>query len=49
VAAAPRFTPRTLYAIAGAFSEGSPVALVARAVASAAQEVARLRAPGPIA
>jgi len=40
-----RFSPRTLYAIAAAFSGGSPVALVARALGRAvAQEVKRLRA-----
>jgi phosphatidylglycerol lysyltransferase len=45
-----RFSPRTLYAIAGAFSGGSPVALVARALARAlAQEIGRLgrRLQGP--
>ena len=36
IAAAPTFSPRFLYAIAGAFSGGSPVALVARGLARAA-------------
>jgi len=39
----PRFSPGTLYAIAGAFSGGSPVALVTRALLRAARmEAARL-------
>jgi phosphatidylglycerol lysyltransferase len=41
IAAAARFSPRLLYAIAGVFSRGSPVALVARAVASAGASEAR--------
>ena len=36
IGAGPRFRARELYAIAGAFSRGSPVTLVARALASAA-------------
>jgi phosphatidylglycerol lysyltransferase len=36
-----RFSPRTLYAIAAAFSEGSPVALVARAILGAARQEMR--------
>jgi phosphatidylglycerol lysyltransferase len=41
---APRFPARALWAIAGAFSRGSPVALVARALGRAAlQELARVR------
>jgi phosphatidylglycerol lysyltransferase len=35
LADAPRFPPRALWAIASAFSQGSPVALVARALARA--------------
>jgi phosphatidylglycerol lysyltransferase len=39
----PAFSPRDLYAIAGAFSGGAPVSLVARAIAKAArQETASL-------
>ena len=42
IGAGPRFRPRELYAIAGAFSRGSPVTLVARALAAAAwRELAR--------
>ena len=37
----PEFSPRTLYAIAAAFSGGSPVALIARAVGRAAMQEAR--------
>ena len=41
IGAGPRFRSRELYAIAGAFSQGSPVTLVARALAAAAwREVA---------
>nr|MDQ3388310.1 DUF2156 domain-containing protein [Gemmatimonadota bacterium] len=44
ISASPRFTPRTLYAIAAAFSAGSPATLVVRALARAArQEAAWLR------
>jgi phosphatidylglycerol lysyltransferase len=44
IADAPRFPPRALWAIAGAFSQGSPAALVGRAVAMAARaEAARAR------
>ena len=35
IAGAPRFSPRMLYAIAGAFSGGSPVLLVARGIGRA--------------
>ena len=38
-----RFSVRTLYAIAAAFSAGSPVALVARALAGAARQEVRWR------
>ena len=38
IAAAPHFSPRMLYAIACAFSNGSPGMLVARAMASAMQQ-----------
>jgi phosphatidylglycerol lysyltransferase len=37
----PRFSPRALWAIAAAFAQGSPVALVARAVTRAARQEAR--------
>lgn len=44
IADAPRFPPRALWAIAGAFAQGSPVALGARALAGAARvEAARVR------
>ena len=43
IADSPRFPPRALWAIAGAFSGGSPIALVARALWRAArQEVVRM-------
>jgi phosphatidylglycerol lysyltransferase len=43
----PRFTPRALWAIAAAFAQGSPIALVARAVTRAArQELRWLRRRG---
>ncbi|HEX2190992.1 MAG TPA: DUF2156 domain-containing protein [Longimicrobiaceae bacterium] len=41
IAGEPSFSPRTLYAIAAAFSAGSPVGLVARALAKAAGQEAR--------
>jgi phosphatidylglycerol lysyltransferase len=41
IAAQPRFTPRMLWAIAAAFSAGSPVVLVARAVWTALRAEAR--------
>jgi phosphatidylglycerol lysyltransferase len=41
IADGPRFPPRALWAIAGAFSRGSPAALVARALAMAARAEAR--------
>jgi phosphatidylglycerol lysyltransferase len=41
LADAPRFPPRALWAIASAFSEGSPVALLARALARAARQEVR--------
>jgi phosphatidylglycerol lysyltransferase len=41
LADAPRFPPRALWAIAGAFSAGSPVALVARAVGRAVSQETR--------
>jgi len=41
IAADGRFTPRTLYAIAAAFSRGSPLLLVLRAVAAAGRQEAR--------
>ncbi len=41
IADGPRFPPRALWAIAGAFSQGSPAALVARALAMAARAEAR--------
>ena len=41
LADAPRFPPRALWAIASAFSRGSPVALVARALLRAAAQEAR--------
>ena len=37
----PRFPPRALWAIAAAFSQGSPVALVARALDRAARQEVR--------
>lgn len=37
----PRFSPRALWAIAAAFAQGSPIALVARAVTRAARQEAR--------
>lgn len=37
----PHFSPRALWAIAAAFAQGSPIALVARAVTRAAKEEAR--------
>jgi phosphatidylglycerol lysyltransferase len=37
----PRFTPRTLYAIAAAFSGGSPIQAVARGLCKALREDAR--------
>lgn len=37
----PHFSPRALWAIAAAFAQGSPIALVARAVARAARQEAR--------
>ena len=44
IAQGPRFTPRMLRALAGAFSTGSPERLFARALISAAgQEIRRLR------
>jgi phosphatidylglycerol lysyltransferase len=41
LADAPRFPPRALWAIASAFSQGSPVALVARALLRAARQEVR--------
>jgi phosphatidylglycerol lysyltransferase len=41
VADGPRFSPRALWAIAGAFGRGSPVAFVGRALAMAAHDEAR--------
>ncbi len=41
IANSPRFPPRALYAIAAAFSAGSPVALIARALARAARQEVR--------
>jgi hypothetical protein len=38
IAVGPRFLPRDLYAIAGAFSGGTPIRLVARALAKAVRE-----------
>jgi phosphatidylglycerol lysyltransferase len=38
---APRFTPRALWAVAGAFGGGSPLLLGARALTAAAREEAR--------
>jgi phosphatidylglycerol lysyltransferase len=38
IAEGPRFLPRDLYAIAGAFSGGTPIRLVARALAKAVRE-----------
>lgn len=46
IAAAPAFSPRFLYAIAGAFSGGSPVGLVARGLARAASTELRWLAAG---
>ena len=37
----PRFSPRSLWAIAAAFAQGSPIALLARAVTRAARQEAR--------
>jgi phosphatidylglycerol lysyltransferase len=41
LADAPRFPPRALWAIASAFSRGSPVALVARALLRAVRQEVR--------
>ena len=41
LADSPRFTPRALWAIAAAFAQGSPIALVARAVTRAAKQELR--------
>jgi phosphatidylglycerol lysyltransferase len=47
LADAPRFPPRALWAIASAFSQGSPISLIARALGRAArQELRWLRARG---
>lgn len=47
LADAPRFPPRALWAIASAFSQGSPISLIARALARAArQELHWLRERG---
>lgn len=47
LADAPRFPPRALWAIASAFSQGSPISLIARALARAArQELRWLRERG---
>jgi phosphatidylglycerol lysyltransferase len=47
IAAAPAFSPRFLYAIAGAFSGGSPVGLVVRGLARAASTELRWLAGKP--
>jgi len=46
IAREPHFSPRTLYAIAGAFSGGSPVALAVRGLTRAAVQEARWLARG---
>ncbi len=45
ISAEPRFSPSTLYAIAAAFSAGSPVVLMGRALVRAAREEARRLVP----
>jgi phosphatidylglycerol lysyltransferase len=40
LADSPHFSPRALWAIAAAFAQGSPIALVARAVTRAARQEA---------